>query len=53
MVVDPAGNACVLTTSLGLGSGDYLPGYDMHLNSMLGESDLLVGPLEPGDGWPA
>ena len=48
VVVDPAGNACVLTTSLGLGSGDFLPGYDMHLNSMLGEFDLLIGPLEPG-----
>ena len=24
-VVDPAGSACVLTTSLGLGSGDFLP----------------------------
>lgn len=47
-VVDAAGNACVATTSLGLGSGDFLPGYDLHLNSMLGESDLLVGPLEPG-----
>jgi gamma-glutamyltranspeptidase/glutathione hydrolase len=47
-VVDAAGNACALTTSLGLGSGDYLPGYDLHLNSMLGEVDLLVGDLEPG-----
>ena len=47
-VVDRDGNACVLTTSLGLGSGDFLPGYDMHLNSMLGESDLLVGPHEAG-----
>jgi len=46
--VDRAGNACVLTTSLGLGSGDFLPGYDVHLNSMLGESDLLIGPLEAG-----
>jgi gamma-glutamyltranspeptidase/glutathione hydrolase len=46
--VDREGNACVLTTSLGLGSGDFLPGYDVHLNSMLGESDLLIGPLEPG-----
>jgi gamma-glutamyltranspeptidase/glutathione hydrolase len=46
--VDAAGNACVVTTSLGLGSGDFLPGYDVHLNSMLGEADLLVGPLEPG-----
>lgn len=47
-VVDREGNACVLTTSLGLGSGDFLPGLDLHLNSMLGETDLLVGPLEPG-----
>ena len=43
-----AGSACVVTTSLGLGSGDFLPGFDVHLNSMLGESDLLIGPLEPG-----
>jgi gamma-glutamyltranspeptidase/glutathione hydrolase len=48
-VVDADGSACVLTTSLGLGSGDFLPGYDLHLNSMLGEADLLVGDLEPGD----
>jgi gamma-glutamyltranspeptidase/glutathione hydrolase len=48
-VVDHDGNACVLTTSLGLGSGDFLPGLDLHLNSMLGESDLIRGPLEPGD----
>ena len=47
-VTDGEGNACVLTTSLGLGSGDFLPGLDLHLNSMLGESDLLTGPLEPG-----
>jgi gamma-glutamyltranspeptidase / glutathione hydrolase len=45
---DAAGNACVLTTSLGLGSGDYLPGLDLHLNSMLGETELLTGPLSPG-----
>jgi gamma-glutamyltranspeptidase/glutathione hydrolase len=48
VTVDSEGNACVLTTSLGLGSGDWLPGLDLHLNSMLGEVDLLVGPLEPG-----
>ncbi len=48
VAVDAGGSACVLTTSLGLGSGDWLPGLDMHLNSMLGEVDLLVGPLEPG-----
>jgi gamma-glutamyltranspeptidase/glutathione hydrolase len=48
VTVDSDGNACVLTTSLGLGSGDFLPGLDVHLNSMLGEVDLHVHPLEPG-----
>jgi gamma-glutamyltranspeptidase/glutathione hydrolase len=47
-VVDAEGSACVLTTSLGLGSGDFLPGLDLHLNSMLGETDLVRGGLEPG-----
>jgi gamma-glutamyltranspeptidase/glutathione hydrolase len=47
-VVDREGNACVLTTSLGLGSGDFIPGLDLHLNSMLGEVELLVGNLGPG-----
>jgi gamma-glutamyltranspeptidase/glutathione hydrolase len=49
VTVDSGGSACVLTTSLGLGSGDWLPGFDLHLNSMLGEVDLLLGPLEPGE----
>jgi gamma-glutamyltranspeptidase/glutathione hydrolase len=48
-VVDAEGSACVLTTSLGLGSGDFLPGLDLHLNSMLGETDLIRGRLEPGE----
>ena len=48
-VVDAEGNACALTTSLGLGSGDYLPGLDVHLNSMLGETDLLLRPLAAGE----
>jgi gamma-glutamyltranspeptidase / glutathione hydrolase len=48
-VVDGDGNTVVLTTSLGLGSGDWLPSLDVHLNSMLGEADLLVGELEPGE----
>ena len=47
-VVDGDGNACVLTSSLGLGSGDFVPGLDLHLNSMLGETDLVNGPLRPG-----
>ena len=48
VAVDSDGSACVFTTSLGLGSGDWLPGFDLHLNSMLGETDLVRGPLEPG-----
>jgi gamma-glutamyltranspeptidase/glutathione hydrolase len=47
-VLDAAGSACVLTTSLGLGSGDFVPRLDLHLNSMLGEADLIREPLEPG-----
>jgi gamma-glutamyltranspeptidase/glutathione hydrolase len=47
--VDGDGSACVLTTSLGLGSGDWLPGLDLHLNSMLGEQDLVRAPLVPGE----
>ena len=54
VTVDEAGNACVLTTSLGLGSGDYLPGLDLHLNSMLGETDLVAGGIpEPGKRIPS
>jgi gamma-glutamyltranspeptidase/glutathione hydrolase len=48
VATDSDGNACVLTTSLGLGSGDFLPGLDVHLNSMLGEADLIRETLEPG-----
>jgi gamma-glutamyltranspeptidase / glutathione hydrolase len=48
VIVDAEGNACVVTSSLGLGSGDFVAGFDLHLNSMLGESDLIRGPLEPG-----
>lgn len=46
---DDEGNVCVLTTSLGLGSGDFVPGLDLHLNSMLGEADLIRGELAPGE----
>ena len=50
----PRATACVLTTSLGLGSGDLLPGLDLHLNSMLGETDLLRGPARARRrGWRA
>jgi gamma-glutamyltranspeptidase/glutathione hydrolase len=49
VAADAQGSVCVLTSSLGLGSGDFLPGLDLHLNSMLGEADLVRGPLEPGE----
>ncbi len=48
VTVDPDGSACVLTTSLGLGTGDFLPGLDLQLNSMLGEVDLVHAPLRSG-----
>ncbi|MBA3490145.1 MAG: gamma-glutamyltransferase, partial [Longispora sp.] len=45
-VVDAEGNACVVTTTLGLGSGVWIRGRGIHLNSMLGETELLApGPL--------
>ncbi|WP_127499829.1 gamma-glutamyltransferase [Actinoplanes solisilvae] len=47
-VVDADGNACVITTTLGLGSGVWLPGLGINLNSMLGEGELLTDDLEPG-----
>jgi gamma-glutamyltranspeptidase/glutathione hydrolase len=49
VTADRDGNVCVITTSLGLGSGDYLPGLDLQLNSMLGEAELLLGPLVAGE----
>jgi gamma-glutamyltranspeptidase/glutathione hydrolase len=48
VAVDDDGRACVLTTSLGVGAGVWTPGFDLHLNSMLGETDLAVGGLQPG-----
>jgi gamma-glutamyltranspeptidase/glutathione hydrolase len=47
-VVDEDGNACVVTTTMGLGSGVWVPGLGVHLNSMLGEGELLIGPQVPG-----
>jgi gamma-glutamyltranspeptidase / glutathione hydrolase len=49
VTVDRDGNVCVLTSSLGLGSGDFVSGLDLHLNSMLGETDLVRGELRPGE----
>jgi gamma-glutamyltranspeptidase/glutathione hydrolase len=50
---DAAGNACAVTTSLGLGSGDWVPGYGLHLNSMIGEGELMVGSGGPGTRVPS
>lgn len=47
-VVDSDGNACVMTTTLGLGSGVWIPGTGINLNSMLGEDELLTADLRPG-----
>ncbi len=47
-VVDFAGNACVVTMTLGLGSGVWLPGLGVHLNSMLGEGELITSEMAPG-----
>jgi len=48
VAVDEHGNGCVITTSLGLGSGVWVPGYGVHLNSMLGEGELVRGLVHPG-----
>ncbi len=49
VAADDAGRVCVLTTSLGIGAGAWTPWFDLHLNSMLGETDLAVGGLVPGE----
>jgi gamma-glutamyltranspeptidase/glutathione hydrolase len=45
---DAEGNACAVTTSLGLSSGVWLAEYGIHLNSMLGEGELVRGQLPAG-----
>jgi gamma-glutamyltranspeptidase/glutathione hydrolase len=47
-VVDPEGNACVITTTLGLGAAVWLPGLGVNMNSMLGEGELITDDLAPG-----
>jgi gamma-glutamyltranspeptidase/glutathione hydrolase len=48
--VDEAGNAASFSASTGAGSGFVVPGTGIHLNNMLGESDLATpgAPLVPG-----
>jgi gamma-glutamyltranspeptidase/glutathione hydrolase len=48
-VVDDEGNACVITTTLGIGSGVWLPDLGVHLNSMLGEGELITPGVGPGE----
>jgi gamma-glutamyltranspeptidase/glutathione hydrolase len=47
-VVDTEGNACVVTVTLGIGAGVWLPGLGVHLNSMLGEGELITPELAAG-----
>ncbi|GIF76697.1 gamma-glutamyltransferase [Asanoa siamensis] len=47
-VVDAEGNACVITTTLGIGAGVWLPGLGINLNSMLGEGELITEDMAPG-----
>ena len=49
VAVDAHGRACVLTHSLGVGAGLWLPGFDTQLNNLLGESDIAHGEPQPGD----
>ncbi|MGH3134005.1 MAG: gamma-glutamyltransferase [Gaiellaceae bacterium] len=49
VAVDGRGRACVLTHSLGVGAGVWVPGFDVQLNNLLGESDIAVGAPQPGD----
>jgi gamma-glutamyltranspeptidase/glutathione hydrolase len=49
VAVDAQGRACVLTHSLGVGAGVWLPGFDTQLNNLLGESDIAHGDPQPGD----
>ncbi len=44
-VLDRWGNAISLTMTLGEGSGYFVPGTDIHMNNMLGESSLVP------NGW--
>ena len=40
-IVDKFGNAIALSTSIGVGSGYFIPGTDMQMNNMLGEPGLM------------
>ena len=48
VAVDRQGDGCVITTSLGLGSGVWVDGYGVHMNSMIGEGELIRELVHPG-----
>lgn len=48
-IVDKWGNAISFTCSLGEGAGYFIPGTDMQMNNMLGESFLLPGGFHSWD----
>jgi gamma-glutamyltranspeptidase/glutathione hydrolase len=49
VALDARGGACVVTHSLGVGAGVWVPGLDVQLNNLLGESDIAHGEPRPGD----
>src|SRR5688572_13308483 len=49
VAVDAHGRACVLTHSLGVGAGAWVPGFDLQLNNLLGEAEIVFGEPAPGD----
>ena len=49
VAVDAHGRACVLTHSLGVGAGVWVPDFDVQLNNLLGEADIAHGEPQPGD----
>jgi gamma-glutamyltranspeptidase / glutathione hydrolase len=49
VAVDGHGRACVLTHSLGVGAGTWIPGFDLQLNNLLGEAEIAFGEPAPGD----
>jgi len=49
VAVDGQERACVLTHSIGVGAGVWVPGYDIQLNNLLGEADIAWGDPQPGD----
>lgn len=49
VAVDAHGHACVLSHSLGVGAGVWIPELDVQLNNLLGERDIAFGEPAPGD----